>query len=379
MRPSTIGINAHLLSSVEGYRRAGIHVYQAGVLESIPQDPTLAYQVFTQVGRDILPSPWLNPVPARIDTSKPIQRIVWEQLFWARQARRRQVDLFHSMAFVLPIGLSQPGIVTVYDLSFMHYPEAYPRFRRLYLQSQTARSARAARRVIAISESGRQDIHRFFQVPLDAIDVVYPGLSPYFSPPARDDVTSYKKRASLPDRFILHVGTLQPRKNLLTLIDAFHRIRRPDLHLVLAGGKGWFYDQIFALVERLGLENQVHFTGYVDDRELPLLYAASDLFVFPSYYEGFGMPIVEAMACGVPVIASNASAMPEAIGEAGLMFEADRAEALADSMVAVLENPAQMAKMREAGHMQARKFSWKTSGTETASIYKTVLAEASGR
>ncbi|MEM7802165.1 MAG: glycosyltransferase family 1 protein, partial [Chloroflexota bacterium] len=320
---------------------------------------------------------WLHLNSASIDTGRPLQRILWEQLLWGPRARRLGVDLLHSMAFVLPFVSGIRGVVTVYDLSFMYYPEQYPAARRLYLKTQTARSCRAAERVIAIAEDGKRDIHNFFKVPLEQIDVVYPGLSPAYTRPDARVVDAFRAREQLPKRFVLHVGTLQPRKNLITLIEAFHQLNLPDVHLILAGGKGWFFDQIFAIVERLGLENRVHFIGYVQDAHLPLLYAAADLFVFPSYYEGFGMPIVEAMACGTPVIASDASAMPEAIGGAGLMFQADSTEELAESMLTVLDNAEQAAKMRRVVLVQARQFSWKTAAKETEAIYTKILSAPS--
>jgi glycosyltransferase involved in cell wall biosynthesis len=258
-------------------------------------------------------------------------------------------------------------------LSFKHYPESFPRGQRWYLQSQTARSVRQARRVITISESGRQDVHRFFGVPLDQIDVVYPGVGDEFRPFLPAAVQQFRQQKGLPERFILHVGTLQPRKNIPILLEALARLKQSDVPLVLVGGKGWLFAEIFARVEALGLRERVIFTGYVPAEELPLWYNAASLLVFPSLYEGFGMPIVEAMACGTPVIAAATSSIPEATGEAGLLFDEQNVETLVKCLTAVLQNPDLAHTLREAGLHQAQKFSWEQAGKQTAETYLRAL------
>ena len=169
------------------------------------------------------------------------------------------------------------------------------------------------------------------------------------------------------------MGTLQPRKNLPLLIEAFAQLETKNVDLVFAGGKGWFFDEIFEKVRQLGLTKRVHFAGYVPDEELPLWYAAADLLVFPSIYEGFGMPIIEAMGCGTPVLASDASAMPEAVGDVGELFDPTNVSNLTESLQTLLENPEQLAKMRKRGPAHARKFSWAVAGEQTAKIYLEAL------
>ncbi|MCB8943790.1 MAG: glycosyltransferase family 4 protein [Ardenticatenaceae bacterium] len=375
-RQRSVGINAHLLSGEAGYRQAGIHQYISQVLRHLPREEgRLRYTVFTQHGR-FLQRPDLITVPSRWPTERPLVRIAWEQLVWPWLAQRHGLDLLHSMAFVTPLLALRPTVVTVYDLSFMYYPESFPRGQRLYLRSQTARSVRAARRVITISESGRQDVHRFFGVPLAQIDVVRPGVGEEYRPFPPQTVAQFRQQKGLPERFILHVGTLQPRKNIPILLEALAQLPQRDVCLVLVGGKGWLFAEIFARVEALGLQERVIFTGYVPAEELPLWYNAATVLAFPSRYEGFGMPIVEAMACGTPVVAANVSSMPEAVGEAGLLFAPDSVAQLVGGITAVLQSPALAQELRQKGIPQAQQFSWAESGREMARSYQRALGEA---
>ncbi len=374
-----VGINAHLLSRETGYRRAGIHQYIAEVLRHLPIESGLRYTVFSgDPPEDIRALP-LAVVRSRWPTERPPARILWEQLAWPPAARRAGVDLLHSMAFVTPVLSRIPAVVTVYDLSFLHYPEAFPRLQRRYLAGQTRRSCRDARRVIAISHSGKADIQRHFGVPAEKIDVIYPGLDARFRPPEAAAMAAFRYRADVPERYVLHVGTLQPRKNLLRLLEAFALLDAPELHLVLIGGRGWFFEEIEARISALGLAGRVDLPGYVPDDELPFWYHGAALFACPSLYEGFGMPIVQALACGAPVVASNTSAMPEAAGPAALLFDPLDVPGLAGCMAHVLNNPDQAAKMRTLGPPQARRFSWQEAGARTADCYRRAVGEVKSR
>lgn len=372
----TVAINAQLLSDQPGYRQAGIHTYIHNVLSHLPDDDWLKYRVFTQSGADKMLQPHLHARASRLPTHNPIVRILWEQTMWARLAQRAGADLLHSMAFVTPLVTRKPTIVTVYDLSPMHYPDRLPAFKRWYLQTQTRRSVRAATRVVAIAEAGKQDIHEMYGVPLEKIDVVTPGVNREFRPISQQEIDTFRQEQGLTRPFILHVGTLQPRKNIPVLIEAFAKLNDPDLDLVLVGGRGWLYDEIFAKIEALGIRNQVHFTGFVSAEALPYFYNAARLFVMPSVYEGFGIPIADAMTCGTPVIVANASSLPEVAGDAGLLFEPQDSSALAERIGSVLYNQAQAAIMRDAGFVQAEKFSWTQSGHKMAALYRQTVSVA---
>lgn len=314
-------------------------------------------------------------VTTSLPTGKPLARILWEQVVWPFSARQHKLDLMHSMAFVTPYLSFSPNVVTVYDLSFIQYPKQFPRLRRLYLTAETRRSCRSAAHVVTISESGRDDVHRHFGVPLDRISIVSPGVDSIFRPRSTASVEDFRRRQELPQDVILHVGTLQPRKNIPMLIDAFADLARDDVTLVLVGGKGWFYDEIFDRVHALGLKGRVRFPGYVPDDELPLWYNAASALVFPSHYEGFGMPVLEAMACGTPVIAARTSAIPEAAGNAALLFDSNDRVALRQRLASVLDDPSLTAKMREQGLMQARRYSWRSSARKMLEIYRKALSE----
>lgn len=365
-----IGINAHLLAAAPGYRRAGIHQYIYQILRHLP--PQFEYVAFTQY-REPLGGSTLRALPSRWPTEQRLARILWEQVAWPLLAHQQRVDLLHSMAFALPAVLPAPAVVTVYDLSFMHYPRSFPTLQRWYLRWQTAQACRRARRVIVISQSGRQDVQHYFGVPPQRVDVITPGVDEVYVSPLPQAVADFRRRRQLPERFVLHVGTLQPRKNIPLLLEAFARLPLPQVHLVLVGGKGWLYEEIFARVSQLGLQGRVHFAGYVPDAELPLWYGAAQLLVLPSLYEGFGLPLVEAMACGCPVLAANVSSLPEAVGEAGLLFAPQDVDELAERMTAVLQDEALRATMVAKGLAQARQFSWERAGVETTVSYQRAL------
>jgi glycosyltransferase involved in cell wall biosynthesis len=369
-----VGINAHLLAGGTNYRRAGIHQYIWQVLRHLPAaEIALQPVVYTQQTGALADRPELRLVSSRWPTERRLVRIVWEQTVWPWLAWRDGLALAHSMAFVLPLLQPCPTIVTIYDLSFVYYPGAFPAWQRLYLKLQTAHACRRAQQLITISESGRRDVQQQFDVSPERITVVQPGVDPAFKPLPPDEVARFRQQQALPERFVLHVGTLQPRKNLPLLLDAFARLLAPDVELVMAGGKGWLFAEIFAKVEALGLQDRVRFVGYVPDEALPWWYNAAALLVFPSLYEGFGLPVVEAMACGTPVIAANTSSIPEAAGDAALPFEPDDVAGLTERMDLVLNNTAVSDQLRQKGPIQAKQFSWERAGRETAVVYQTLL------
>jgi glycosyltransferase involved in cell wall biosynthesis len=371
-----IGINAHLLSPKSGYRRAGIHQYIAQVLRHLPLlNNRTEYLIYTRDRMAIEKQTGQRIISSRLPTEKRLIRILWEQSSWPIQAARERLDLLHSMAFVTPFATKIPTIVTVYDLSFVHYPEKFPTSQRLYLRTQTARSVNQARQVITISEATRQDLNHHFGVPLEKIKVVFPGVESHFREIPKESLNIFRAKNNLHKPFILHVGTLQPRKNIPVLLKALATLKNQEIDLVLVGGKGWQYDDIFNRVEDLDLANQVHFIGYVQDKELPFWYNAARVLVFPSVYEGFGMPIIEAMACGTPVIAAHSSSLPEAGGEAAFYFEPHDVEKLTQQLTDIFENDNLLLNRRHSGILQARKFSWDQAGSETARIYAQVLAD----
>jgi glycosyltransferase involved in cell wall biosynthesis len=302
-------------------------------------------------------------------------RVLWEQLAQPWALRRIGADLAHGPVFIGPLFAPCPVVVTIHDLSFIRFPDLFRPANRLYLTVMTRLSARRARRLIAVSAHAATETTQLLGVPPERIDVVYHGVDPAFRPLPADEVAAFRRRQGLPERFALFVGTLEPRKNLVRLVEAFARIDDGKTRLALAGGKGWLYDELFARVESLGLEDAVIFPGYVMSDDLPLWYNAATVLAYPSVYEGFGLPVVEAQACGTPVLTSNASSLPEAAGDAALMVDPYDVEALATELNRMLTDESLRCKLRERGLTHARQFSWPCTARETARVYRRALTE----
>jgi glycosyltransferase involved in cell wall biosynthesis len=372
----TVGLNAHLLSRSLTYRNAGVSRYIHGLMTHLPLvDDSLAYVAYTGDpdlrvrGWQMRVSPWR--------TERPPARILWEQAAQPWALRRDKVDLVHAPVYVGPLATSRPLVVTVHDLSFFRYPELFPKGNRLYLQRFTRLSAQRAARLIADSQSTRRDMQEILGLSRSRVDVIYPGVGPEMQPVEdAGRLAALRARYGLPERFILCIATLEPRKNILLLLEAMARLcERTDLphRLVIAGGKGWFYETLDARVQALGLQERVQFPGFVPDDELPLWYSAAELFVYPSRYEGFGLPPLEAMACGAPVIVSDQSSLPEVVGEAGVQLPPDDPDLWAEAIAELLEAPARRAALREAGLLRAQGLSWLATARATAELYHQVL------
>jgi glycosyltransferase involved in cell wall biosynthesis len=310
---------------------------------------------------------------ARFETESPLRRILWEQAVQPFQLG--EFDLLHSLAFASPLLLNRPSVVTVYDLSFIHYPAVLSPARRLYLRMFTALSCRRARRVIAISQSTADDLHTTLDILADKIDVAVPGYDTNrFQPLPIQQVADFRQSHGLPERFWLFVGTLEPRKNLPTLLDAYARLPADErLPLILAGGKGWDYGPVFKRVERYGLGSSVHFPGFIDSGDLPLWYNCAEVLLMPSIFEGFGLPVLEAMACGTPVIVSDASSLPEVAGDAGLLIPPLDVDAWTDALHCAYDDAAWRESASQQSLIQAALFRWEQTATRTITSYQMAL------
>jgi glycosyltransferase involved in cell wall biosynthesis len=372
---SHVAIDAHLLSGRAGYRSAGVHQYIYHLLRHLGQaDDRLRYTVL--LGEGVLPpDSALTSRQSRWSTSRAAVRVAWEQLVQPWVLRRIGADLVHGPVFVGPLLAPCPVIVTIHDLSFIRCPDLSRPANRLYLTVLTRLSAQRARRLIAVSAHAAAESTRLLGVPRERVDVVYHGVDPVFRPLPADEIAVFRQRRELPERFVLFVGTLEPRKNLVRLVEAFARIRDGRVRLVLAGGKGWLYDDLFARVEALGLDQEVVFPGYVMSDELPLWYNAATVFGYPSVYEGFGLPVLEAQACGTPVLTSNVSSLPEAAGDGALMVDPYDVEELAAGLDRLLTDEPLRHELRERGLAHARQFSWPHTARETECVYRRAMAE----
>lgn len=372
-----IGLNAHLLNLSGNYRSAGINWYIYHLLQNL-ETSGCDFTVFLSEPRAGEYFKHLRLDLSRWPTHKPVVRIAWEQIVQPLALRRDSIDLLHALAFAGPVSISIPWVVTVYDLSFVRYPQSFNTANRLYLNWAVRHSLQSADRVIAISESTKRDLVTFFGAAPDNISVVYCGLDPAFSAAHdRAEIDLLRARRHLPEHFILFVGTIEPRKNVARLIRAFARAKR-TAHLphalVLVGARGWKYAEVDAVIEQEGMVNDVIFAGYVPQEELPIWYRAADLFVYPSLYEGFGLPPLEAMASGTPVVTSSASSLPEVVGDAALIVAPDDETALADAIIRGVSDRVLRDELRTRGFIQAGKFSWKRTARETIDVYQTVLS-----
>ncbi len=380
IHPAHIGLNAHLLSLSQSYRGAGISWYIINLLRNLPEVSPAGWRYSAFLSDRAFQAASLSLQFSRLPSHKPMVRIFWEQFVQPLALRRAKIDLLHALAFVAPMAAPCPYVVTVYDLSFLRYPEAFRPFNRWYLSRGTARSVKQAKAVIAISESTRQDVIKLLGVPPERVHTVHCGADAAYCPLPAAEVEAFKSARQLPDTFILYLGTLEPRKNVDGLIRAYARWQNhePDAPLlIIAGGKGWYTQQIFELVESLNLTDSVRFPGYIPQEEMTLWYNAATLFVYPSHFEGFGLPVLEAMACGTPVITSTESSLPEITGTEGvarLVNPADE-KALAASMAEVMANADLRAAMAQKGLERAAAFTWEKTARETIGIYQQVLTQ----
>ncbi len=373
-----VGILAHLLCFRPGYRQAGVSRYVEHLLRALPAvDPDDEFVVFAGPAarhpehERYFPAA-LRWATTRLPTERPPVRIAWEQAVGPRALRRARIDVAHAPVNVGPIFSPAPSVVTVHDLSFLHYPEQYPGMKQRYLNLLTRLSVERADRVIAVSESTRQDVLRFYRVASERVATVPNGLDPSFRRiEDRETLAAFRARHGLPTCFILFVGTLQPRKNLVGLLRAYARLLpRLDVPLVVVGAKGWLYEGVFQEARALGVSERVVFAGYAPPEDLPLWYAAASVFVYPSLYEGFGLPVIEAMACGTPVVTSNTSSLPEVAGEAALLVDPTDPDALAEAIERALTDEALRWELKERGYERARRFNWERTARETVAVYR---------
>jgi glycosyltransferase involved in cell wall biosynthesis len=288
---------------------------------------------------------------------------------------RSKQDVIHCTDFIPPFYYRGPTVVTVHDLAFLLYPHFLTRKAARYY-GLIDRAVRHAEHVIAVSEATKRDIVRLTGTPETKITVIYEAADSLYKP-VDDQQALARIRAQyhLPEQFVLFVGTIEPRKNLPTLIRAFHGLvekYKTSADLAIVGRRGWLYDDVYNLVEQLDLEDRVHLLGRVPTLDLLYLYNASRMLVLPSYYEGFGLPPLEAMACGVPVIVSDTSVMPEVVGDAALRVPHEDVEGFTVAMNRLLTDNDLRADMIAKGKKRVKCFSWERAARETLDVYKKV-------
>lgn len=283
-------------------------------------------------------------------------------------------DITQFFNYTIPYGVSGKRITTIHDMAFQAYPETVAKKTHHWLDRNLRKYCQRADLILTVSEFSRQEIHRYMGIPLERIEVVYNGVDlKHYYPRTEQEIRDVTKELHIPGKYLLYLGTLEPRKNIETLITAYWELKKRMADapkLVLAGKKGWMYDSIFESVKDFGLIQDVIFTGYVKEEAVPALLSGAEAFVFPSLYEGFGIPPLEAMACGTPVITSNTSSLPEVVKDAGILIPPKDSRMLAQKMEELLTDQDLRSQLISAGKKQAAQFTWERSAEKMIKIYK---------
>lgn len=342
-----------------------LHLFSARIPHSIPLPEPLPSAANVTYHSAPLSERWLYRLWYRLRLPLPVQLVTGP------------LDLFHSPDFVLPpIGGKIPTLLTVHDLSFLHYPETFPEALVTYLNRIVPWSVNRATHILADSAATKKDLVSLWHVPPEKVTILYSGVNEQFRP-IEDNVLimAARQKYGLAERpYLLAVGTVQPRKNYQMLIRAFRPVAEHLPHdLVFVGGKGWLDEGMKSEVERQDLQDRVRFTGFVADEDLPALYCGASILAFPSLYEGFGLPILEAMACGLPCIISNSSSLPEVGGDAALQLSPQAEAMWSEAMVDLLTDETRYTEMVVSGIEQARSFSWSKAAGELLQVYNDLL------
>ena len=371
-----IGIDARTL---EG-RFTGDRTYWRGLLGGLAAvDTESEYLLYTRGPVEDAP-PGLGPNFTWRHLAKPANDALWMLSAFPRALKADRIDVAHTQYNIPLLGAPCPMVTTVHDISFQVHPDLFLPKDRWILSTFVPRSMQKAAAVVAVSESTRRDILRFYKtIPKEKVHVILEAAGPQFQLPKDGQETARlaaNKALGLTDMpYLLAVGVLQPRKNLELLLDAFALLKLgpnpPPHRLLLAGKRGWL-DETDAQMAALPREvtQDIVLTGYVADADLPQLYGGADALCYPSRYEGFGLPPLEAMACGCPVLCSRSSSLPEVVGDAGILLPADNSNAWANALSKLLSSPAVLARWRERGPERAALFSWEKAANETLSVYK---------
>ncbi len=381
IRGMHIGINAQLLSFSQSYRNGGVSRYIRYLLTELAKHPgSHQYTVFVN-GQDVIEQlgamhEQITYVSAPWSETQPTTRVAWEQFTLPVEIRKRGITVLHSPVNVLPEWIPQrcATVVTLHDLAFLRFPAVLTQAKRLYHRTFTIRSLQRATELITVSDSTKRDAHELVGIPNERMHTVYTCIDERFSSVVNDkQVQAFQERQKLKSGYLLYLGTLEPRKNILAIIDAYAQLRKNhhiQEKLVLAGGKGWLYDTIFEKVQQLGLVEDVVFPGFVADSEQILWYHAASAFVYPSLYEGFGIPVTEALACGVPVVTSDVSSLPEAGLGIALSVDPSNIDVLSEAIYKALTDSQFRDRCHTAASTVIQTFSARRMVEQTIAVYE---------
>lgn len=318
----------------------------------------------------------------KLRTGGPASIALWRQFALPRQITKLRIDLFHFPSFVASLRIDVPSVVTVHDLAFVLFPEAFSMLLRPYHRFIIPRSVKRCDSVIADSDSTRNDILKHLSRENGRVRTIHLGVDPvrFYHVSDEEKRARLRERYDLPEDIILYVGTLEPRKNIPRLIRAFAcGVASKGLphHLVIAGRKGWMFNEIFDEVRALNLESRVHFPGFIEPSRLATLYSMARALAYPSLYEGFGLPCLEAMSCATPVVISDRSSLPELVEDCGLVVDPTSVDSIAGALNKICSDDECRRDLSERGSRRARHFSWLTTAKKTLEVYDRTIAEAS--
>lgn len=360
--------------------RAGLGRYAENLARALVAANSERFAFFFNRGGDVRTLKGLEDIPVRTVSAgyKP-----WRMAVWLGQLARLNygrllphAELYHATEHLLMPLRHVPTLLTVHDLIFHRYPQHHKRLNYWYLNAAMPLYCRRASAIIAVSQASKDDLVRLYGLDPAKITVIHEAAAPHFIPASPSEVASARARYGLPDDYLLYVGTIEPRKNLDRLLEAVHQLRADGegVQLVIVGGKGWLYQSFFQRLEALDLGDAVRLSGYVPDADLPAVYSGARLVTLPSLYEGFGLPVLEAMACGAPVVCSNSSSLPEVGGDAARYFDPTDVAAMTDAIQIVWRDETLRETMRQDGLTRAAQFSWARVADETLAVYNQITS-----
>jgi glycosyltransferase involved in cell wall biosynthesis len=368
-----IAIDAHSI----GAKLGGNESYATNLIEALAQiDSVNDYTLYVTTAEAFnrYHGRWPN---FTVRSTRPHTPLIRIPLTLSAELRKNPVDLLH-VQFTAPPFCPCPVVVSVHDLSFEHLPHTFNRRSRTQLRLTVRHSVRRAARILTLSEHTKQDIVQTYSVDPSKVEAIPIAAAPHFRPVSdAKELQRVRHNYGIESNYILYVGSIQPRKNLVRLLNAYKFLRKKYQadklpKLVLAGKCAWLYDETLRALHETRLEDSVILTGYVPESDLPALYSGARCFVYPSYFEGFGLPPLEAMQCGVPVIIGNRTSLPEVVGDAGLLVDPFDVEALAAAMEDVINNSVLRSQLRVKGFARARMFDWKETARRTLEVYQRV-------
>lgn len=366
------------------HRHAGLGRYAHELLSAlVASDHTNEYVTLFNSPRDALkPAPPLDRLPAQripLDAKPWRMSVLLAQIFDVSMERwLPPCDIFHATDHLLPRFKTAKTVFTLHDVIFKFFPEYHLPLNRWFLTNAMPHFLRRADAIIAVSECTKRDAMRFYNIAPEKVTVIYEGVNPALH--RVDDLlrlAEIRARYAKNQPYLLFVSTIEPRKNIAVLVDAFKILRAREFRhrLLIVGRKGWLYQPTFDHVKQTGMSDVVDFLDFVPDDDLSALFSACDAFVFPSLYEGFGLPPLEAMACGAPVICSNASSLPEVVGDAALLVDPRDIGEIANAIARVLTDRHLCDELRAKGFIQAAKFSWERAARETLAVYRRMMGQ----